>query len=201
MQQQRARRMAPAERRVQILDAAAALILRNGHSNCTLEQVANVAGVSKPLIYKYFPRRDDLMIALLTREFDELAGHGLDALPKDMAVGQVAGLTIERALRYYDERGPILKILSSDPAVTAAARAGNRASRTNTTDYFIKRSVKEYGVPEDVATIAVTMVVNAPIHSVSYLNRKDIDIEQTIEVWREFVAGGWRALEERYGKK
>ena len=192
--------MAPEERRSQILEAAAALILESGHSGCTLEQVAKAAGVSKPLIYKYFPGRDDLIVALLEREFAELQGHGLDSIPRDMPVDRVAGLTIERALRYYDERGPILRLLSADPAAAAMAREKNRASRASTTDYFIKRSVEEYGVPLEVATIAVTMVVNAPIHTVSYLTRKQVPIDRTIEVWREFVAGGWRALESRYGK-
>lgn len=196
----RASRMPPEKRRAQILDAATALILETGHSGCTLEQVAKAAGVSTPLIYKYFGNRDELIAALLEREFSELRGHGLDSVPKDMPVDRVAGLTIERALRYYDERGPILRLLSADPAVAEMAKRSNRASRANTTDYFVRRSIEEYGVPADVATVAVTMVVNAPIHSVSYLARQEIPIDRTIEVWREFVAGGWRALQRKYSE-
>lgn len=197
--QSRAKRMAPAERRAQILDVAAALILERGHSGCTLEQVAEAAGVSKPLVYKYFPRREDLLVALLEREFTALRGHGLDATPADVPVDRVGGEIIDRALRYYHERGPILSLLAADPAVSALARRNNRDSRANTTDYFIRRCIEDYDVPADVATIAVTMIVNAPIHSVSHLKRQDIPIDRTIEVWREFVAGGWRALQAKYG--
>ena len=191
--------MAPAERRTQILEAASVLILEMGHSACTLEQVAKAAGVSKPLIYKYFSKRDDLIVALLDREFALLRGHGLDSIPKDMPVDEVAGLVISRTLHYYDERGPILRLISADPAVVNLARENNRASRANTAQYFVKRSVEEYGVPLDVAVVAVTMVINAPIHSIGYLSGKQIPIDRTIEVWRAFVAGGWRALETRFG--
>ena len=78
----RAKRMTPEARRQQILDAAVALILANRHSSCTLEQVAEAAHISKPLIYKYFPKREDLMKAILEREFLELRGRGLNAIPR-----------------------------------------------------------------------------------------------------------------------
>lgn len=193
--------MAPEERRSQILDVAASLILETGHSSITLEQVAKAAEISKPLIYKYFPRRDDLIHALLDREFRELRGHGLDSTRGDVPVDRIGGIAIDRALKYYDHRGPILTLLSADPAVADLARKGNQASRADTTSYFIKRCVEDYGVPEDVASIAVTMIVNAPIHSMKYLGRKGIPVDRTAEVWREFIAGGWRALQDKYGDR
>jgi hypothetical protein len=54
-------------------------------------------------------------------------------------------------------------------------------------------------VPKDVALIAVTMVVNAPIHSMTYLRRQEVDIDRTIDVWTEFIIGGWQALQKHYG--
>jgi len=196
----RARRMAPEERREQILDAAVALILANRHSSCTLEQVAEAAHISKPLIYKYFPKREDLMKAILEREFKELRGRGLDSIPKDMPVEKIIRLTVERSLKYYFERGPIIRLLAADPAVADLARAGNSENRAKTLDYFIARHMKKgTGIPRDVAVIAVTMVVNAPIHSIGALRRRGIEASQAVEVWTEFILGGWKALEARYG--
>jgi AcrR family transcriptional regulator len=191
--------MSPEARRQSIVDAAIDLILESGHSGCTLEQVAIQAGISKPLIYKYFPRREELLKAILAREFDALRGRGLDSLPDDIPVEQVIRGTVERALRYYDDHGPILRLLSADPDVADLARSGNRSSRSSTTDYFVRRLKKHYRVPDDVALIAVTLVVNAPMHSMSYLRRQGVDVERTIEVWTEFIVGGWLALEKRYG--
>jgi len=191
--------MAPEERREKILDAAVELILATGHAGCSLEDVAAAAGVSKPLVYKYFAKREELLKVLLEREFAELRGRGLDSVPRDVPAERVIRSTVERALTYYFERGPIVRLLSNDPALAAQARAGNRASRVSTTDYFIKKFVESYGVPKDVARIAVTMVVNAPILSIASLKRRDISAERTIAVWSSFIIGGWKALEAEFG--
>jgi AcrR family transcriptional regulator len=194
----RARRLPPDLRRAQILDSAVALIVSTGHSSVTLEQVAAAAGISKPLIYKYFPRREDLLKAILEREFADLSGRGLDTIPRDIPIERVIRGTVERALHYYAERGPIIRLLSADPALAAQLRAGNRGSRRSTTDYFVQRFVEVYGVPKDVAVIAVTMVVNAPTISMGSIRRRGIPTDRTIEVWSEFIIGGWKALEARY---
>ncbi len=191
--------MSPQARRESIVDAAVQLIIQTDHSGVTLEQVAEAAGISKPLIYKYFPRRDALLEAILAREFKALSGRGLDSMPDDLPVEQVIRGTVERALRYYHDHGPILRLLASEPALAQKTRAGNRTSRSETTRYFVKALREHYGVPEDVAQVAVTMVVNAPIHSMTYLRHQQVDIDRTVEVWCEFIVGGWQALQKRYG--
>jgi AcrR family transcriptional regulator len=198
---QRARRLTPAVRREQILDAAVGLILGAGNARCTLEQVAAAAGVSTPLVYKYFPRREDLLTTLMEREFKLLARRGLRTLPADAPIEQVVRATVDNALRYYFERGPVVQLLSSDPAVAEMARRGNRASTQTTTQYFITKFVETYGVPGDVALIAVTMVINAPILSIPRLRRRGIAADRTIAVWSDFILGGWKALSAKYGKK
>ena len=195
----RAKRMTRESRREQILDAAVALILTNRHSSCTLEQVAEAAHISKPLVYKYFPKRDDLMKAILEREFQELRGRGLDAIPAQIPVEKVIRIAVERSLKYYFERGPIIRLLSTDPAVATLVRADNREQRAKTLGYFIARHMKGSNIPKSVAQIAVTMVMNAPIHSISALKRRGIEADLVTEVWTEFILGGWKALEARYG--
>jgi AcrR family transcriptional regulator len=190
--------MAPAARRQQIIEAAVQLIVSTGHSGCTLEQVADAAGISKPLIYKYFAKRDDLLKALLEQEFAELHGRGLNTIPKKVSFDRIVRATVERALHYYHERGPILRLLSADPAVADMTRTANRSSWSDTSQYFVERAVDEFKIPRDVAMIAVTMVINAPIHSMPYLRRRKVDIDRTVDVWSEFILGGWRAVEARY---
>jgi AcrR family transcriptional regulator len=193
--------MAPEARREQILDAAVKLIVGAGNARCTLEQVAASAGVSTPLVYKYFPRREDLLTALMDREFALLSRRGINTIPRDAPVDEVVRATVDNALRYYFERGPIVQLLANDPAVADMARKGNRASNQNTTQFFIAKFVESYGVPGDVALIAVTMVINAPILSIPRLRRRGISADLTIDVWNEFILGGWKALSAKYGKK
>src|ERR1700761_200602 len=109
----RARRMSPEKRRQQILDSAVRLIVSRGLSSCTLEAVALEARISKPLIYKYFPRLEDLFRDLVEREYRYLRGQGLDVLPKKASHEEIIHSSTLRAMQYLYERGPIMRLLAS----------------------------------------------------------------------------------------
>jgi AcrR family transcriptional regulator len=51
-----------------ILDAARRLVLRTGARKLSLSDVASLAGVSRPTIYRYFASKEDLIDALGTQE-------------------------------------------------------------------------------------------------------------------------------------
>jgi len=200
-QRPRARRLSPEARRQSIVDAAVDLIVQTGQTRCTLEQVATHAGISKPLIYRHFSSREALLEAVLDQELKALRGRGFESVPKNTPVARLIRGAVEQSLRYYFDHGPILRLLASDPAIADLARARNRSSLSSATDYLIGRYVREFGVPREIAVVVVTMTVNAPIHSMGYLRRQDVDIDQAIEVWSEFILGGWRALQRRFGNE
>jgi AcrR family transcriptional regulator len=52
-----------------ILDAARRLVLRTGARKLSLSDVAALAGVSRPTIYRYFVSKEDLIDALGKREY------------------------------------------------------------------------------------------------------------------------------------
>jgi AcrR family transcriptional regulator len=52
-----------------ILDAAQRLVFRTGARRLSLSDVAQLAGVSRPTIYRYFVSKDDLIDALGKREY------------------------------------------------------------------------------------------------------------------------------------
>lgn len=54
-------------RREEIVTAALRLILKNGFHNTTLDQVAAQARVSKGLVSYYFPKKDELFLAVLQK--------------------------------------------------------------------------------------------------------------------------------------
>lgn len=56
------------ERREQVLDAALALIGRDGYGAVTMEAVAREVGVTKPVVYDVFDNRGELLRGLLERE-------------------------------------------------------------------------------------------------------------------------------------
>src|SRR3954451_1122371 len=69
------RRLPPAERRAQLVRAARTVIAAQGYSDFALDEVARGAGVTRNLLYRYFPNgRLDLFVAALEDAGAELAG-------------------------------------------------------------------------------------------------------------------------------
>jgi AcrR family transcriptional regulator len=68
------RRLPPAKRREQLIDAALAIAARQGYDNLAFEKVANQAGVTRNLVYHYFPGgRQELLEAAVHRAGDQLS--------------------------------------------------------------------------------------------------------------------------------
>lgn len=60
------------ERRRQLLDAGAALFAEHSFEEISMRQIAKAAGVSKPLLYHYFPSKIDLFKAAVAEKAEEL---------------------------------------------------------------------------------------------------------------------------------
>lgn len=60
-------RLPAAKRREQLLDTAAKLFAIQGYAGATTSQIAKAAGVTEPIIYRHFPSKRDLFIALIER--------------------------------------------------------------------------------------------------------------------------------------
>ncbi len=64
-------RLPAAERRKQLLDCALVLFSEQGYARATTAQLAKAAGVTEPIIYRHFPSKKALFIALIERTGDE----------------------------------------------------------------------------------------------------------------------------------
>ena len=60
------------ERRRQLLDAGARLFAEHAFEEISMRQIAEAAGVSKPLLYHYFPSKNELFIAAVGEAAEEL---------------------------------------------------------------------------------------------------------------------------------
>ena len=61
-------RMPPEKRRAQLIDAALSVIVRHGYEGVSIEAVARMAGVTRPVIYDHFTNLGALLQALIERE-------------------------------------------------------------------------------------------------------------------------------------
>ncbi|MGX1271645.1 TetR/AcrR family transcriptional regulator [Streptomyces phaeoluteigriseus] len=81
------KRMPRAVREQQMLDAAVQTFGRRGYMAASMDEIAELAGVSKPLVYLYLNSKEDLFTACIRREAEALVGAvraGVDTgLPAD----------------------------------------------------------------------------------------------------------------------
>src|SRR5262245_51630160 len=69
------RRLAPLERRQELLRVAAHLLTRRGVDGLQFGEVAAAAGVTRPLVYRFFPSRQALIVAVLEDYAEDLTGR------------------------------------------------------------------------------------------------------------------------------
>ncbi len=76
----RAVRMPKDQRRVQLLDAANDVFTTRGYHASAMDDIAEAAGVSKPVLYQHFSSKLELYLALLDRSCEHLVGVVADAM-------------------------------------------------------------------------------------------------------------------------
>src|SRR5512146_3295875 len=76
----RSTRLPRHERRRQLLDAALEVFVSQGYHAAAMDEIADRAGVSKPVLYQHFPGKLELYLALLDQHTGELEQLVRDAL-------------------------------------------------------------------------------------------------------------------------
>ena len=79
-QKPRGGRLPRRERRVQLLDSALEVFVAQGYHAAAMDDIADRAGVSKPVLYQHFPGKLDLYLALLDVSCDTIIDSCRDAL-------------------------------------------------------------------------------------------------------------------------
>ena len=73
-------RLSRSDRRAQLLAAAKTAFVSQGYHAAAMDDIADRAGVSKPVLYQHFPSKLELYLALLGESADELVRLVEDAL-------------------------------------------------------------------------------------------------------------------------
>src|SRR3990170_8517440 len=68
------------ERRAQLLDSALEVFVAHGYHAAAMDDIAERAGVSKPVLYQHFPGKLDLYLALLDASCDTIIDNCRGAL-------------------------------------------------------------------------------------------------------------------------
>lgn len=98
MDEERARKRLPrGEREQQIMDCAIRVFAKRGYSGASVDEIALLAGVSKPLVYLYLTSKEGLFVACLHREERRLVAAFQDAAKE----GSTSELRLWAGLRAF----------------------------------------------------------------------------------------------------
>lgn len=78
------KRLPRAVREQQMMDAAVTVFARYGFHAASMEEVAEVAGISKPMLYLYLGSKEELFLACIRREADRIRTAIVSALDDDL---------------------------------------------------------------------------------------------------------------------
>ena len=68
-------RLSGAERRVQLMEVGRSVFAAHGYEAASIEEIAQKAGVSKPIVYEHFGAKEGLYAAIVDREMDNLVAR------------------------------------------------------------------------------------------------------------------------------
>ncbi|WP_457461380.1 TetR/AcrR family transcriptional regulator [Streptomyces sp. TE5632] len=115
------RRLGVEERRSQLIDAALSLFAHRAPDEVSLDDVAEAAGVSRPLVYRYFPGgKQQLYEAALRSAADELR-HCFDEPREGPPLPRLAR-ALDRYLAFVDGHGPGFSALLQGGSVVETSR-------------------------------------------------------------------------------
>ncbi|MFI6013884.1 TetR/AcrR family transcriptional regulator [Streptomyces sp. NPDC051243] len=110
------RRLGVEERRQQLIGVALDLFSRRSPDEVSIDEIASAAGISRPLVYHYFPGKLSLYEAALKRASEDLAGRFVE--PPEGPLGARLLRVMRRFFDFVDEHGPgFSALMRGGPAV------------------------------------------------------------------------------------
>ncbi len=110
------------ERRAQLLDSALGVFVAQGYHAAAMDDIADRAGVSKPVLYQHFPGKLDLYLALLEASCDAIIGGCREALASTQDNKQRVAAAIDAFYTYVAHDAGAFRLvfesdLTNEPAV------------------------------------------------------------------------------------
>ncbi|MEU1332007.1 TetR/AcrR family transcriptional regulator [Streptomyces sp. NPDC005865] len=149
------RRMGVEERREQLIGVALELFSHRSPDDVSIDEIAAAAGISRPLVYHYFPGKLSLYEAALRRAAEDLAGRFVE--PHEGPLGARLLRVMGRFLAFVDEHGPgFSALMRGGPAVSAVSAGGAYAQEAVSTTNALIDSVRQAAYDQILAHLGVT---------------------------------------------
>ncbi|WP_435202972.1 TetR/AcrR family transcriptional regulator [Janibacter sp. GS2] len=148
----RVQRMPRAQRRAQLLQAALGVFVSKGYHQAAMEDIADEAGVSKPVLYQHFPGKLELYLALLDTQCDTLEALVLEALESSEDHEERVHATVRAFFSFVaDQGGSFRLIYESDLTNDPQVRHRLDALEAQIGDAIAQRIMQDTTLPHELA--------------------------------------------------
>ena len=111
MSEDKSARLPRDERRAQLLDAALEVFTAAGYHSAAMDEIADRANVSKPVLYQHFPSKLDLYLAVLDLHIDSLVFAIQKAIASNRENSSRVAATVEAYFGFIDNEGEAFRLL------------------------------------------------------------------------------------------
>lgn len=190
----RAGRLPRRARRAQLLEVSLEVFVEQGYHAASMDEIAERAGVSKPVVYQHFPGKLDLYLALLESSCDEVVDEVKQALASTQDNRRRVEATMELWYQYVADQGAAFRLvfesdLTNDPDVREQVDRVVRESAV-----AIAEVIREdTGLPQEAAyLLAVSLVGMGHVGARNWLSESSsLSQEDAVRL----VAGlAWRGI-------
>ena len=153
------------ERRAQLLSSALEVFVAQGYHSAAMDDIADRAGVSKPVLYQHFPSKLELYLALLDAACDQIIAGCREALESTQDNKQRVAAAIDAFYEYVGhDTGAFRLVFESDLTSEPAVRDHVDRVTRECSDMIASVIREDTGLPEAAAKLlAVSLVGMAQV--------------------------------------
>ena len=182
------------ERRAILLTAALEVFTAAGYHSAAMDEIADRAGVSKPVLYQHFPSKLDLYLAVLDLHIDSLVFEIQKAISSTPDNAQRVRATVVAYFTFIENEGEAFRLLfESDMSVEPQVR-----ERLNRMTYDCAAAVSgvisnDTGLPKEVAMmLGVGLIGYAQVTARHWLDRDSkLTRQQAVDLVENLM---WRGI-------
>lgn len=184
-------------RRAVLLEAAQDVFVANGYHSAAMDDIAERAGVSKPVLYQHFPGKLELYLALVTTHVDVLVATVREALASTTDNKSRIAAAVAAYFDFVDREDQAFRLvfesdLRNEPAVQEAVERAEQACA----DAIAAVIAEDAGLDENHSSlIAVGMVGLCQIAARYWLRtERAVPKQEAIERLSRFAWRGFAGL-------
>jgi len=181
-------------RRAQLLAAAGEVFAANGYHAAAMDEIAERAGVSKPVLYQHFPGKLELYMALLQTHADELISGVTNALESTTDNKQRVQAAVGAYFDFVDAEGEAFRLvfqsdIRGEPVVHETIERATKAC----VDAITATITADAGMDEERARLlAVGLVGASQVAAQSWLaSNRPIDKSEAVKLISTLA---WRGI-------